>query len=85
MKMAKANQDEVERLRVFMSELEEKLNQGGDLRNIGEWVFNNFPDWRRVVEGYPILVENACDPALSYLEWKPELKQFVEESKGVEP
>lgn len=81
MKMAKADSAEVEALRVFMATLEEKIDDlglPGDFHDIGDWVCENFPQWRRTIEGYPILVENACDPALSYLDWKPELKQFIE-------
>lgn len=82
-RMAKADPAEVDALRVFMETLEEKLNQGGNFGDLGKWVFDNFPAWRRTIEGYSILIDNACDPALSYLDWKPELKQFVEaQSKG---
>lgn len=85
MKMAKADPAEVEALRVFMATLEEMINEKEeDYHDIGEWVCDNLPAWRRTIEGYPILVENACDPVLSYLDWKPELKQFIDEvqSKG---
>jgi hypothetical protein len=81
--MAKANPDEVEKLRKFMADLEETIDDvglDGDYRNLGEWVCTNFPAWWRVVEGYPILVESACDPALSYLDWKPDLKRLIEAS-----
>lgn len=77
--MAKADPAEVDALRVFMETLEEKLSDyDQDVLDVGKWVIDNFPAWRRTIEGYPILVENACDPALSYLDWKPELKQFIE-------
>lgn len=81
MKMAKANPAEVEALRVFMVTLEEMISDyGKDVLDIGKWVIDNFPvlQWRRTIEGYPILIENACDPSKSYLDWKPELKQFIE-------
>lgn len=74
-RMAKANTDEVEKLRQFMADLEDKVfdpNIGDP--DLEEWIRENFPQWRRTIEGYPILVENACDPTLTYLDWKPEIK-----------
>ena len=83
-KMAKAKPEEVETLRKFMSDLEEMINEYERTEVIGQWVIDNFPEWARTVEGYPILVENACDPTLSYLDWKPELKQLFE-AAGIQP
>lgn len=34
--------------------------------------------WRRVVFGYRVMFENACDPNEPTLEWKPELKALME-------
>ena len=32
----------------------------------------------RVVFGYEVLVDNVCDPDLDYLEFKPEIKKFLD-------
>jgi hypothetical protein len=46
----------------------------------------------RVILGYDVLVENACDPDLDYLEFNPEIRnlleglaKFVENQKDVPP
>jgi hypothetical protein len=59
MKMAKASQAEQDRLIKWLT----KLEKSGQ----------NMPPWRRVVFGYGVLVENCADPALDYLEFKPEI------------
>lgn len=33
--------------------------------------------WHRVVWGYQVLHDNVCDPALDYLEFKPELAEII--------
>lgn len=32
----------------------------------------------KVTLGYRTLVENACDPDCSYLEWRPDIKAFLD-------
>lgn len=34
--------------------------------------------WRRVVLGCDILIDNCCDPDLDHLEWRPDVKRFLE-------
>jgi hypothetical protein len=43
--------------------------------------FAEIPSWRRVVHGCATLVENCCDPALDYIDWKPEIKRALEPSE----
>ena len=59
MKMAKASEAEYHKLIDWLNELEA---QG-----------TKMPAWRRVVYGYGVLLENCADPALDYLEFKPEI------------
>lgn len=74
MKMAKANPEEVDKLREFFQAIEEMLDDPDkDNWDIGDWVRDNFPEWERTVYGYTVMFENACDPATSSLEFKPEI------------
>lgn len=78
-KMAKANPDEVDKLRQFFQALEEMIDDPDrSAEVIGRWVCDNLPEWERTVIGYTVMFENACDPALSYLEFKPEIKAALE-------
>lgn len=37
--------------------------------------------WGKITFGYRTLVDNACDPDLSYLEWRPDIKTFLDSQK----
>lgn len=78
-KMAKARPEEIDKLRQFFQDLEEKIDDPyREDRSIGEWVRDNLPEWERTVYGYTVMFEHACDPTLSYLEFKPEIKAAME-------
>ncbi len=84
LKMAKASPEEVENLRRFFNTVEtmfEKYNWQNDEQFIKvlKKKFNQV-QWQRVVMGYEILVENMCDPNLSYLDYKPEIKNSYDNS-----
>jgi hypothetical protein len=34
--------------------------------------------WRRVIIGCAVLIDNCCDPELSYLDWRPDVRAFLE-------
>jgi hypothetical protein len=80
MTMAKATPEQVQTLRDWFRELQDHLeDEYADPENIGNWVLDTFKprridEYERILFGFETLVENACDPALSYLEWKPEIK-----------
>lgn len=40
------------------------------------------PAWQRVVYGCDVLISNCCDPALSHLEWRPDVKAFLDSQKA---
>ncbi|MGG6264225.1 hypothetical protein ACQ4M3_00900 [Leptolyngbya sp. AN03gr2] len=39
----------------------------------------NISGWRRVIYACVTLIDQCCDPALDYLDWKPEIKQAQEQ------
>ncbi len=42
-------------------------------------IVKRFPiHWRAIVEGYEVLLENACDPGLKHLEFRSDIKNFLE-------
>lgn len=52
-------------------------------RFVNEYYFDYYSSnishiYMRIVWGYEILVDNACDPDLDYLEFKPEIKKLLE-------
>ena len=85
LRMAKATPEDISELRDLLEKLDEYQSEGID--NDEDFILDIMGDfealhgWRRVVEGYQVLVDNACDPALDYLEFKPEIR----EKPNVEP
>jgi len=90
MKMAKASDEEIQTMRDFMLFLENAIENGfvleaddterdldGDKEIMDEiekrWGKAGAA-WRRVIEGFDVLVHGCCDPDLDYLEWKPEIR-----------
>lgn len=83
-RMARASQQEIDRLREFFYEL--NLNADDyqiDECRLGLWVIQQLkelPNVERILFGYETLLANACDPSLDYLDWKPEIKLYLEQS-----
>jgi len=83
MRAAKASPQDINEMREFLFQLEEKVNdQEIPLSEIGKFCHARFNSdcgrhFRRILFGYETLIENACDPSLSYLEWKPEIKEAL--------
>lgn len=47
---------------------------------IGDWINRESGvgnSWHRIVFGYITLFDNACDPNVDFLEWKPEIAEFL--------
>ena len=65
MKMSKASDKEWQAL----------VDYFNDMENRDEAV----PQWRRVVFGFRVVVDNACDPNASTLEFKPEIGEAMAE------
>ena len=83
--VAKAPPEQVDGLRNWFHDLEEILDdEHKDVENIGKFIQDTFEarridEYERILFGYDTLVANSCDPALTYLEWKPEIKEAVEQ------
>lgn len=45
------------------------------------WIDKIGHRWRRVVFGMEMLMDNCCDPELDHLDWRPDIKEFLN-SKG---
>jgi hypothetical protein len=46
----------------------------------GDWINRESGvgnSWHRIVFGYITLFDNACDPNVDFLEWKPEIAEFL--------
>lgn len=83
MKAAKATPADVDEIRNFLFELEEMVNNPeNSTRDIGTFCHAHFVSkcgrhFQRILFGYDTLIENACDPSLPYLDWKPEIKEAI--------
>ncbi len=80
--MAKASQSDVDAVRDFFQALESKLDYWETTdESLGQWLETAYPTissaWERILLGYEVLVTNACDPTLTYLDYKPEIKQAL--------
>lgn len=84
MRMARADQAQLDLMTEWLNRLEELLSNEdqGDLA-LGQWVRETFETHRmdehqRIVFGYQVLIENACDKTLSYLDFPPWLKEAIQ-------
>ena len=76
MKMAKADVTEWEKAMKFANELDDRI-QNSNNADLGAWVRKSNPYLVRVVYGFRVLVDNACDPKAATLEWKPEIAAAI--------
>lgn len=87
-RMARASEKELIALETFMSLLEEKVAETWDESELALFVREQLAkadfSVERVTWGYRVLFQNVCDPALDYLEWKPEIKGTQERLSAME-
>lgn len=84
MRQAKASKEDIQALVDFFNDLDEALEGYGrgptDERLaaiIGRHWNTVSCSWRRVVFGCEMLIENCCDPELTYLEWRKDVAEFL--------
>lgn len=84
-RMEKATGEELDALIEFAKELERMYEEGCDELEMGGFLMKHMDKQHglafsadRIVWGYRTMHAGACDPNLSHLDWKPELKQLVE-------
>lgn len=79
MRQAKATSEDIDALRELLSSIEEHVEgHGSEELLVGiKRLWKGCTGWRRVVEGYSVLVENCCDPRVDHLEWRPDLKALM--------
>ena len=95
MRMARSSPEDINQLREFFFKLEELLEDWEkDECDIGQWITENYSEqcgrhWQRLLMGYETMFENACNPNLDYLSWKPEIQEainaFTASNKSLEP
>jgi hypothetical protein len=77
--MAKASKEEWEKVMRWVHDLDEELKYPTkDDKELGDWLRKTAPNLFRVVFGYQVLVDNACDPNADALEFKPEIVAAME-------
>lgn len=77
LRMAKATEEERQALRNFFEELEGLLDFGDSVQQFVEKQMEGTVggSWQRILWGFETMIENACDPDLDYLEFKPEIRE----------
>ena len=65
-------------------EAEPRRMSYGDLHDMidAAWARGVGSSWRRVVMGVDVLIDKCCDPDLDYLEWRPDVRKFLENQGG---
>lgn len=85
MRMAMPSEADQEAVLRFLQDLEEVLDYGGE-GDIAEIVERHWPavsvSWQRVYWAGLTAIENACDPNLSYLEFKPEILAAMKQAEA---
>lgn len=85
MRMAKPTEQDQDAVLRFMQDLEEVLDYDGE-GDVAEIVERHWPEvsvsWQRVYWAGLSAIQNACDPDLTYLEFKPEILAAMEKAKG---
>ncbi len=95
MKIAKATADDMRRMLAFFGELEEALRDlrcgaSVDDEKLGALVKRHWGNhspgvgssWRRVVRGMGTLLENCTDPDADTLEWRPDVREWLESQEA---
>jgi hypothetical protein len=87
--MAIPSQEEFEKLVQFFHGLDELIQKDPWEVDAADWLRQNFPSvensWQRVLLAGKTAIDNACDPNLDYLDWKPEIKIALEAFQDLEP
>ena len=97
MKIARATDDDMQRMLAFFAELDDALRDaryGGlvDDENIGALVRKHWgkagpgvgASWCRVLYGMDTLLRNCTDPEASTLEWRPDVREWLESQEEVD-
>lgn len=84
MYQARATEKDLEWLENLANAINEAVEDAEDMEEaIGEAVVEHGfrpASINRIINGYRIMFQYACDPDLDYLDWKPELKALGVES-----
>ncbi len=81
------NWDDNDQDKKELLKIEEELKSYGDEDNrliLYEFIkkkwreVNYSGSFQRIVTNADVLIDNACDPNLDYLEWKPEIKKAID-------
>jgi len=82
LRMARAYPDEIQRVREWFQKLEEVLEDDYNSdADYGQWLREHYHEvqnsYERILFGYETMFDNACDPLLGYLDFKPEIKAKI--------
>lgn len=82
LRMARCSSKDIEQMRGFLFKLEELLEECDDSFEIIDFLTEYYDDnfgrhWQRLIAGYETMFENACNPNLDYLSWKPDIQEAI--------
>lgn len=82
MQMAKASNEEIQKVIDWANQIEEaqghRFSLNGPTDEQCATLIRTAPPLFRIVFGYQVLVENCCDPNKDYLDFKPKIQDAIE-------
>lgn len=86
--MSRARPEQVQAMRKWFQDLQEILGDSDKSDSeVGEWLDTTYPrvesEWERILLGYEIMVDNACDLTMNYLDFKPEIKAAMKNAATI--
>lgn len=83
LRCARAYPKQIQKVREWFQQLEDVMeDEHNAASDYGDWLSKHHHEvegeWERILFGYETMFDNACDPNLSYLAFKPEILQKLE-------
>lgn len=87
LRCARAYPEEIQKVREWFQKLEDVMNDDENSDSqYGEWLRKHYHEvegkWERILLGYETMFDNACDPSLTYLAFKPEILEKMQQGSN---
>lgn len=82
LRCARAYPKQIQKVREWFQQLEDVMDdEHNDASDYGDWLRSHYHEvegeWERILFGYETMFNNACNPNLTYLEFKPEILELM--------
>ena len=87
LRCARAYPDQIQKVREWFQQLEDVMDdEHNSASDYGDWLRNHYHEvegeWERILFGYETMFDNACDPNLTYLAFKPEILEKMQQGSN---